>query len=72
MISTGQSEQNETAASSGAWISPDTLQVHAYFYETPFAFTYKFAFGKDEVTVARTSRLNIGPASKVVLTGKTK
>lgn len=68
----GKVELTEPVASSGGWISPDTLQVRSVFYETPFSFTYKIAFGKDDVTIIRTSNLNLGPATNIVLTGKTK
>ena len=59
-------------ASMGAWIAPDTLQVRNYFYETPFYFTHNFAFNKDEVTIIRTSNVNMGPATKVELKGTKK
>ena len=60
------------AASSGAWISPDTLRVRTYFYETPFYFTNDIVFDKNDVTVIRTSNVNLGPSTKVELKGTQK
>ncbi|HEY5748075.1 MAG TPA: serine hydrolase [Chryseolinea sp.] len=60
------------SASSGAWISPDTLRVRTYFYETPFYFTNDIAFDKNNVTVVRTSNVNLGPATKLELKGTRK
>jgi CubicO group peptidase (beta-lactamase class C family) len=67
LLPTGESTP---VASSGAWISPDTLQVRTYLYETPFYFTYKIAFNKNDVTVGRTSNVNIGPAIEMKGTKK--
>jgi CubicO group peptidase (beta-lactamase class C family) len=60
------------AASSGAWISPDTLRVRTYFYETPFYFTNDIVFDKNNVTVIRTSNVNLGPSTRVELKGAKK
>jgi hypothetical protein len=68
----GRTEIRERTASYGAWISPDTLQVCMYFYETPFNFTHKIVFDKDDVTIIRTSNVNIGPATRIELTGRKK
>ena len=62
--------ESAPVASSGAWISPDTLQVRTYLYETPFYFTYKIAFNKKDVTIVRTSNVNIGPATEMKGTKK--
>lgn len=59
-------------ASSGAWISPDTLQVRNYFYETPFYFTHTFTFNKNEVTIIRTGNVNGGSGTKVEMKGTKK
>ena len=59
-------------ASSGGWITPDTLQVRLWLYETPFSFTYDFTFDKNEVNIIRTSNVNIGPATKVEMKGTRK
>jgi hypothetical protein len=59
-------------ASSGGWITPDTLQVHLWLYETPFSFTYDFTFNKNEVNITRTSNVNIGPGTKLEIKGTRK
>ena len=64
--------QSTPVATSGGWISPDTLQVRLYLYETPYAFTYNIGFDKNEVNIIRTSSVNIGPATKVEMKGTRK
>ena len=64
--------ESTPVASSGGWITPDTLQVRLWLYETPFAFTYHFTFNKNEVNIVRTSNVNIGPATKVEMKGTSK
>ncbi|AYB35072.1 serine hydrolase domain-containing protein [Chryseolinea soli] len=59
-------------ASSGAWISPDTLRVRTYFYETPFYVTNDIAFDKNNVTIVRSSNVNFGPTNKVEFKGTRK
>ena len=46
------------AATSGAWISPDTLQLRSYLFETPFYYTFNIAFKGDEVNLVR--NVNVG------------
>ncbi|HEX5026403.1 MAG TPA: serine hydrolase [Agriterribacter sp.] len=55
--------------SSGAWISPDTLRIRAYLYETPFYFTYNMVFSKNDVTITRQANVNMGPSGKLELKG---
>lgn len=64
--------ESTPVGSSGAWITTDTLQVRSYFYETPFYFTYAITFNKNDVTVVRTSNVNIGPATRIELKGTRK
>ena len=64
--------ETTAAATSSGWITPDTLQVRLWLYETPFSFTYNFSFNKKEVNIVRTSNVNIGPATKVEMKGITK
>lgn len=59
-------------ASSGAWVTPDTLQLRLWLYETPFSFTYDFTFNKNEVNIIRKSNVNIGPATKLEMKGTRK
>ena len=59
-------------ATSAAWISPDTLQLRSYFYETPFYFTYNITFNKNDVNIVRTSNVNIGPMTRIELKGTKK
>lgn len=69
LLPTGESAP---VASSGAWISPDTLQVRTYLYETPFYFTYKIAFNKNDVTIVQTRNVNFGPATGTEMKGTKK
>ena len=55
--------------SSGAWISPDTLEVRMYVYESPFYFTYTITFDKNDVNIVRTSNVNLGPATRFEIKG---
>jgi CubicO group peptidase (beta-lactamase class C family) len=64
--------ESTPVASSGGWISPDTLQVRIYLYETPFSFTYNISFDKNEVNIIRTSNVNIGPGTRLELKGTKK
>ncbi|MEJ0104826.1 MAG: serine hydrolase [Bacteroidota bacterium] len=64
--------ENTPVGTSGAWISPDTLQVRSYFYETPFYFTYAITFDKNDVTIIRTGNVNMGPATRIELKGTKK
>jgi CubicO group peptidase (beta-lactamase class C family) len=57
-------------ACSGAWIAPDTLEIRTYLYETPFYFTHRFAFNKDEIAFTRTSNVMIGPIGRVDAKGR--
>ncbi|MBL0745864.1 serine hydrolase domain-containing protein [Chryseolinea lacunae] len=59
-------------ASSGAWISPDTLLFRTYFYETPLYFTHKVAFNKNDITIFRTGNLEFGPLTRVEMKGTLK
>lgn len=59
-------------AAGGSWISPDTLEVRMYLYETPFSFSTKISFEGNEVTVIRTSHFNIGPATRTEFKGTKK
>ena len=68
-IPTGESTP---AVANGGWISPDTLQVRIYLYETPFSFTYNMSFNKDEVNIIRTSNPNTGPTTRLELKGTKK
>ncbi len=47
--------------SSGAWIAPDTFQVRSYLYETPFFYTYNFAFSNNDVNITTYSNVGFGP-----------
>jgi CubicO group peptidase (beta-lactamase class C family) len=69
ILPTGESTPVE---SSSAWVSPDTLQVRSYFYETPFSFTHTITFNKNDVNIIRTSNVNIGPATRTELKGTKK
>jgi len=69
LLPTGESAP---VASSGAWISPDTLQVRTYLYETPFCFTYKIAFNKNDVTIVQTRNVSFGPATATEMKGTKK
>jgi CubicO group peptidase (beta-lactamase class C family) len=69
LIPTGESTP---AASSGGWITSDTLQVRSYFYETPFCFTYNISFNKNEVNIIRTSNVDIGPMTRLEIKGTKK
>lgn len=64
--------ESTPVASSGGWITPATLQVRLWLYETPFSFTYEFTFSKNQVNVVRTSNVNIGSATKVEMKGTMK
>ena len=57
--------ESTPVASTGGWITPDTLRVRLWLYETPFSFTYDFTFNKNEVNIIRTSNVNIGPATRL-------
>lgn len=59
-------------ATSGAWISSDTLQLRMYLYNTPFFFTYNISFKPGEVNIIRTSNVEIGPMSKLEIKGVKK
>lgn len=69
LLPTGESAP---VASSGAWISPDTLQVRTYLYETPFYFTFKIAFNKNDVTIVQTKNVSFGPATATEMKGTKK
>jgi CubicO group peptidase (beta-lactamase class C family) len=64
--------KTEPAASSGAWISPDTLQIRTYLFETPFYNTYTIVFDKDEVILTMKSNVSFGPAAVWELKGSKK
>lgn len=61
--------ESTPVASSGAWISPDTLRVRLWLYETPFSFTYNATFNKNEVNIIRTSNVGFGPTRKLEMKG---
>ena len=69
LLPTGESTP---VASSGAWISSDTLQVRTYLYETPFYLTYKIAFNKNDVTIVQTRNVNFGPVTGTEMKGTKK
>lgn len=64
--------ENNPVATSGGWIAPDSLRVRMYLYKTPYAFTYTIGFNKDDISIIRTSNVNIGAASRVELKGRKK
>jgi hypothetical protein len=64
--------ESTPVATSGGWISPDTLQVRVWLYETPFSFTYDITFNKNEVKIGRKSNVNIGPATNLEMIGTKK
>lgn len=63
---------SQPVASSGAWISQDTLEVRSYLYETPFYYTYKLAFRDNDVTILRKRNVGFGPVGMSELRGKKK
>ena len=69
LLPTGESTP---VASSGAWISSDTLQVRTYLYETPFYLTYKIAFTKNDVTIVQTRNVGFGPVTGTEMKGTKK
>ncbi len=60
------------AASSGAWISSNTLEVRTYLYETPFYFTYTITFEKNDVTILQKMNVGFGPTAMPTLKGTKK
>ena len=66
----GPTGESLPVKSSGAWITPDTLEIRTYLNETPFYFTYKIAFNKNDVSIVRTSNVNIGPTIEMKGTRK--
>jgi len=62
--------ENTPAAASGAWIAPDTLRIRVYLYETPYSVTYTMAFKGDDITVIRTTNVNMGMAGSVEWRGR--
>ncbi len=65
----GPSGDEMAVASCGAWISPDTLQVRSYLYETPFYLTYNMVFDKNNVTINRKINVGFMPATRVEFKG---
>jgi hypothetical protein len=57
------------AASSAAWISPDSLQVRSYLYETPVYYTITLAFKGNDLNFVRSSNVNMGPAARMEIEG---
>jgi CubicO group peptidase (beta-lactamase class C family) len=62
----------EALATSAAWISPDSLQLRSYLYETPFYYTYTLAFKGDIVSLARKVNVGFGPAAPAEIKGVKK
>jgi hypothetical protein len=61
------------AATSGGWISRDTLQMRTYLYETPFYYTYTFTFNKGDMTMTRKSNVRMGSTPETLeIKGKVK
>ena len=69
IIQTGEEVPVE---SSGAWISPNSLQVRIYLYETPFYYTYKITFDKNDITIIRNINVSFGPTTMPTLKGTRK
>jgi len=60
------------SASSAAWISSDTMLLRSYLYETPYRYSYTFAFKGDGVSVKREINLSMGPTAGLELIGTKK
>ena len=58
-----------SVASSAAWTATDTFHLRSYLYETPFYYTYKMAFDKNDVTIMRSRNVGFGPLGMPELKG---
>jgi CubicO group peptidase (beta-lactamase class C family) len=71
-IITMPSGSQAPAASSAAWVSPDSLLVRTYLYETPFYHTYTIAFDRDEVSLVKKVNVGFGSLNLTEIVGTKK
>jgi hypothetical protein len=62
----------QPVAASGAWTEDDIFTARLCFYETPFIFTARLKFSRDEVGCDVESNVGFGPLKQAQLVGKVK